>query len=183
MLVVGFIGFAIVTGVQQEHQEVLTSTLTNTPAPTDTPVPPTPTPNLNTDSGVVAYAKNILSGLSPHGSITQVDNNGGLHVVDYISSKMFLSNSAARDDVQQDCFFIEQALWTSRLNLVEPAIYVDVQSDLVDKYGNSSRGDIGKVALSRDTEKKFNWANLDYQTAWNNKIFDQQWLLPDIANS
>ena len=39
---------------------------------------------------------------------------------------------------------------------------------------------MGTVALSYDTEQKFNWNNLDYQTAWDNQDYDQQWLLPDL---
>lgn len=62
----------------------------------------------------------------------------------------------------------------SKINELE----VIVKGDLVDKYGNSSIEDLGRVDLTAPTEKMFNWDGLDFNSAWT--AYDSAWLLPDL---
>jgi hypothetical protein len=152
-----------------------------TQKPTPTPKPtPKPTPDMYDANTAVAYAKQVLGGLSLSGKITKVTDDGGMHVTEYIPGNSIWDHSTAKTMIETDSFNIEQALWKSQLGSVEPAIYVNIQSDLTDQYGNPTVDDMGTVALSYDTEQKFNWSGLDYQTAWDNQDYDQQWLLPDL---
>jgi hypothetical protein len=161
-------------------QEIYNAALT--PIPTDTPVPPTPTPNLSTEAGLVAYTKNVLSGVTLSGSITSVTAEGEvLHVTEYIDGNGVWDNSAAKTDVQDDSFTIQKAIWTdSKLKPNVSVVYVDIQSDLTDAYGNTSKGDIGRANLMADTAAKFNWNNLSAQDAWNNQDYNSQWMLPSL---
>lgn len=186
-IVLGALVLCIVVGQAMANtpaMQALSNSLL-TPVPTDTPAPPTPTPDLNTETGMVAYIKSVLSGVTLSGSVTSVTAEGEvLHVTEYIDGNSVLDNSAAKSDVQNDSFTIQKAIWTDgRLKGNVSVVYVDIQSDLTDAYGNTSKGDIGRANLMAGTAAKFNWSGLSAQDAWNNQDYDSQWMLPDIANS
>jgi hypothetical protein len=56
---------------------------------------------------------------------------------------------------------------------------VQVNADLVDKYGNKSNGLIGTCELSSATAKNFNWDNLEQDQAWGD--YNSTWLLPSLT--
>ncbi len=170
----------------------LTASATEPPTPTPTP---TPTPDLTTKQGIISYTKHILanpdiwssSNEELIGDLVKVEvsegNGVGVNVTYYVPSRQIADNQDAKNIIRIDCFDIEWMLWHSQLSSALNYINVYIQSDLVDKYGNSSQGNMGYVFLLKKTEKKFNWDGLYARSAWDNKVYDTQWALPSIENS
>ncbi|GHO45166.1 hypothetical protein [Ktedonospora formicarum] len=160
-----------------------------TPYPTDTPVPPTPTPtpvNLKTHQGVEAYATSVIDHMkmSPYGQfegVAYTQKTKQLQLLFYIPSSTVLNGNHLKNMIESNCYDVEHAIWTSKLKGVVSTVAVHIQSDLVDRYGHNSKGDAGYVVLKANTEKRFVWDNLSIEDAWNNQIYDEQWLLPDVA--
>ena len=159
-----------------------------TPQPTDTFIP-TPTPiNLATRQGVEVYTKQILDNLSPtpYGSregILYTENTKELQVLFYISSNQVLDNNNLKNMIEINCFDTQKALWTSRLKGIVNSIIIHIQSDLVDKYGNQSKGEVGTATLTSATNSMIQWDNIDFGPAWDNQVYDVQWMLPSIEKS
>ena len=159
-----------------------------TPQPTDTPIQ-TPTPiNLTTRQGIEVYAKQILDNLSPvpYGSregIVYTENTKELQVLFYISSNQVLDNNNLKNMIEINCFDAQKALWTSKLKRIVNSIIIHIQSDLVDKYGNQSKGEVGTATLTSATNLMIQWDNIDFGSAWDNQVYDDQWMLPSIEKS
>ncbi len=76
------------------------------------------------------------------------------------------------ENIVFDCF---KGFYTTPAASAVQAVDVTVKGPITDAYGNSSIGVYGEADLERATERPFNWANLDYQQAWSNFIYDSQW--------
>lgn len=186
VLLVSLILCIAITASNSDVQTAFIDALT--PTPTDTPVPPTPTPtpiDLTTYQGVEAYTKNIIDNMSTV-SFGQLDrvayatNTKELQVTFYISSDQVLDDNHMKDMIKINCYNVEQTIWTSRLKGVINQAIVHIQSDLVDRYGNESKGEVGNVVLTAATAKLFNWNNLNFNSAWDNETYDRQWMLPSL---
>lgn len=90
-----------------------------------------------------------------------------------------VTNSWTVEDIKQDCFNFQKAVYTSLLTVHVSDVTVQVNADLVDKYGNKSNGLIGMCELSSATAKNFNWDNLEQDQAWGD--YDSTWLLPSLT--
>ncbi|EFH85667.1 hypothetical protein [Ktedonobacter racemifer] len=156
-----------------------------TPVPTDTPVPPTPTPNLKTTRGVEAYVTQLLGSGIGGAQVTKVTYDPDQKSLEvYFYQDAFWDNGSAKTEIEFDCFNVLKDIWMDNtLKGMLTFVTFHLQSKLTDVYGNSSTDDIGRATLTKDTASKFHWDNLSEQDAWNNQIYDDQWMLPDIAKS
>lgn len=160
----------------------------STPLPTDTPVPPTPTPtpiNLVTQDGVEGYTKFVINnmGATRYGQLDSVmytTSAQELEVTLYISSDQIWDNNHLKNMIKINCYDVEHAIWTSKLQSVIAVAVIHIQSDLVDKYNHTSKGDVGKVTLKAETAKLFNWDDDAFEQTWDNQAYDDQWMLPSL---
>lgn len=150
---------------------------------------PTPTPvDLKTHQGVEAYASTVVGQMEtkPYGQFmggAYTESTKQLQLLFYIPSSMVPDNGHLKNMIETNSYDVEQAIWTSKLKGVVGTVVVHTQGDLVDKYGNNVKGEVGTVTLKADTAKLFNWNNLTFDKAWDNQIYDNQWMLPDVAKS
>lgn len=106
-----------------------------------------------------------------------------LQVEFYIPSSMVQDTNGLKTMIESNCFYVEEAIWTSKLNGAIDTAVVHVQADLQDKYGNVSKNEVGFAMVSAVTAPLFNWKNLSFDAAWNNNDYDKQWMSPAITNS
>jgi len=158
-----------------------------TPVPTDTPTP-TPTPiDLTTHQGVEAYTREVISNMSnvPFGQLEGVAYTAStkeLQVLFYIPSNQVWDNNHLKNMIEINCYDVEHAIWTSKLKNIIAEAGVHIESDLVDKYNNTSKGEVGEVMLKAETAKLFNWDDNAFELAWNDQAYDSQWMLPSLNN-
>ncbi len=149
-----------------------------TPEPTSIPtIPPTPTPEptLTTEQQVLQIAQNS-GALGSNITVKYYASSNSAKITETIESAW--SKASAKRYIQDDCYHFQKAVWTSHIKV--SSIDVNVLGPLVDKYGKQSIGLVGSCTLLDTTAQKINWSNMDYRTAWENQIYDYQWLLPDL---
>lgn len=136
---------------------------------TQTALAPTPT----ADHHAVDVAKQHVS-LTSEVTAHFVGNfNDGVLDVTAVLGTAWDSNSA-KENVKLTTMQIMESVWKSGMYLTK--VTVAVEGPLVDKYGNSSTGAWGIATLTRETASKFNWANLDQDSTWDD--YDTTWLIP-----
>jgi hypothetical protein len=89
-----------------------------------------------------------------------------------------LTNGMTVIQIQNDCFMVQQALWTkmaSHLSEVEVSITMNV----IDQYGKESNGFVADCDLKKNTASKFVWNNLTYDQAW--KDYDATFIAPFLT--
>ena len=176
-----------VTGANKDTTAQATAQATTAPAPTpthqvvrlaDTPTPkPTPKPK---PLSLTDTLNNIAQGqVLSHNAKTTID--GTAVIVTAKASDGFTDKMIA-EGCQDDAFSVEKALWTSG-KLPSATIEVDVHltGDLKDQYGNTTPGNWAAVTLSKDTEGKFNWDNLDKTSAWAD--YDTAFLVANLRQA
>jgi hypothetical protein len=153
------------------HQVVsLAATPTPKPIPTPTPKPLTPEQVLNN----IAQEQ-----VSSHKSTTTFD---GTAVIVTANASDGFTDKMIAEGCQDDAFNVEKALWTSgKLPSNVTEVDVHLAGDLKDQYGNTSPGNWAAVTLSKDTESKFNWDNLDQTSAW--KVYDTAFLVANLRQA
>lgn len=168
-----------VTANNQATQVPLTSVPTDTPVPTiaATPVPTQPPLPLS----IVQRSTQIAQNTNPFGSklASKYDNKGNLTISEYFDSSGFLNNGFTIVGIKRDCFYLQQAEWQAKPTFAGvTTIELVITSQLQDKFGNTSTGTIGTCTLTKSTEQKFNWGNLDQDTVWGD--YDNVYILPSL---
>jgi hypothetical protein len=108
------------------------------------------------------------------------DSNHTETISENLGGNMFDNDNATTIlIVKKDCFYFQKAVYTSTLTVQVSDVKVQINADLVDKYGNKSNGLIATCELSSATAKNFNWDNLDQAQAWGD--YDSTWLLPSLT--
>jgi hypothetical protein len=82
------------------------------------------------------------------------------------------------DDIHLECFNLMNAIWHDSMSSHIKVVQIHLEGNLVDQYGRPSIGDVGRCMLTRDTEKKFVWDNLNQDSAW--EVYDYTWTLPSL---
>lgn len=154
--------------VTPEPTFIPTTIPTTAPTPTPQPTPTTEQQLLSIAQKSGALGKNMTVKYSASSNTAKITETIGVA----------WSKASAKRDIQFDCFDIQKAVWTSQMHV--SGIEVDILGPLVDKYGNESTGLIGTCTLLDTTAQKVNWSNLSPRIAWQNQIYDDQWLLPDL---
>ena len=151
-----------------------TSTGNPTPAPTSVPTA-TPTPK-----SVAQQVHDLVSNAGMLGKTTTTygytDNPKAVIVKDNIGDGN-LTNSLTVGEIHLECFNAQKALWTSHLDLTE--VLVQVSMNVVDQYGNQSNQIVATCDLVQATAQKFNWSNLDQESAWQD--YDNTTIAPFLT--
>lgn len=146
---------------------------TATPAPTITPQP-TVDPVVAEQQAVQHLASVNCDFTTKSVKATFTPNGGTVQVVATVGTQW--DTGAAQTTVESLVFDCFKGFYTSPHAAFVQDVHVEVDGPLVDAYGNSSTGLYGNADLSRTTAQPFNWDNLDYATAWNNHIYDSQYV-------
>lgn len=130
-------------------------------APTDTPAPtPSPTATLTTSQRV---QKLVSDNASDAKSIKTTYAGNDVSVTITLNEQ--LDQGAARSTIQQNCFQIEQALWTGHIAKLDD-VNIAFSGPATDKFGNPVTVPYGECDLGHTTAAKFNWSNLNQESAW-----------------
>lgn len=78
--------------------------------------------------------------------------------------------------VKSDVFNCFHGFYSSPHATQVQDVVVTINGPIVDQYGNSSTGLYGSAELTRQTASKFQWNNIDYETAWDNNDYDNQFV-------
>jgi hypothetical protein len=150
------------------------------------PTNPTTTPlDLTTQQGIEAYTTDLINQMStaPYGQLEgtrYIATTKELQVTFYIPSSQVWDNNNLKNMIEINCYDVEHVIWTSKLKNVAASAVIHIQSDLVDKYNNTSKGEVGNVTLKAETAKQFNWDDNVFEQAWDNQAYDSQWILPSL---
>lgn len=142
---------------------------------------PDPTPNLTNTNEITAYAKQVLSDAGPF----DVYAPDTMQVKQTSMDVSYYYPMAVTQDLMfktlGDCFAAEKALWQSRLGGVLTTITVHVQSDWVfDDNKTVKHYEVGSCSLTSAKAKQIKWDGLDDWPAWEQKVYDSQWLEPSL---
>lgn len=130
-------------------------------ASTDTPAPtPKPTATLTASQRV---QKLVSDNASDAKSIKTTYTGNDVEV--NITLNEQLDQSDARSTIQQNCFQIEQALWTGHIAKLDD-VNIAFSGPATDKFGNVVTVPYGECDLGHASAAKFNWAGLTQQSAW-----------------
>lgn len=80
-----------------------------------------------------------------------------------------------------DIFQIEKAVWTSQVRPLR--VDVVVTANQLDAHGARHSVKVGEAHLTAARSAKFQWATLDWRRAWNEKLYDYQWVDTSIYRS
>ncbi len=153
------------------HRATPTATsapLLGPPTPVPTPVPTKPLSlNEQIQRVTLTAVQQVTQGA--HATVEVSDGD--------VTETEMLSDCCARDDdIHLECFNLMKAIWHDSMARDIERVDVHLTANLVDKYGRPSIGDVGQCTLSRETEQKFVWENLDQDSAWAD--YDYTWTLP-----
>lgn len=140
---------ATTTGAQAAQAP--TDTPTSTPKPTATPTTSQRVQKLVSDNA--SDAKSIKT--------TYASNDVEVN----ITLNEQLDQSDARSTIQQNCFQIEQALWTGHIAKLDD-VNIAFSGPATDKFGNPVTVPYGECDLGHASAAKFNWSNLNQESAW-----------------
>ena len=87
-----------------------------------------------------------------------------------------LDLSGAQGSVKVAVFDCFQGFYTSPHARFLQDVHIAVNGPVTDTYGNNSTGLYGSADLTRATAAQFNWDNLDPFAAWDNHIYDAQYV-------
>jgi hypothetical protein len=153
-----------------------TATPTATPARTVGPPAPTPTPiptkPLSLDEQIRSVTLTAVQQVTQgaHATVEVYDGE--------VDETEMLADCCARDDdIHIECFKLMHAIWHDSMARDIKNVDVRLTATLVNKYGQTSIGDVGQCVLSRGTEQKFVWENLTQDSAWD--AYDSTWILPE----
>lgn len=144
------------------------------PVPTQAPIP-TPT------ADVSDVKQNIANAIQADGDTVTycfiIDKLPTITVTGQAVDVSMDDSSAVNIDVERakTCIFdLEKDVWATNSSFTQVTAHVQVL--LQDRYGKQSVGDLARATLTRETEQKFVWSNLDADSAWG--VYDKTYLLP-----
>jgi hypothetical protein len=140
----------------------------------------TPTPDLTTLRGMEQYTLHLAQNSGTSGIITSSNFDPGVRgvvITETVGDEA--DHTAFRATIEHDCFFIQQAIWKSNINIA--AVEVHILGPLIDSQGDTKTGPIGICGLKEQTEQKFAWNNLTINQAWSH--YDAIWMLPALNKS
>lgn len=148
---------------------------THTPAPTATDAPPTATPSpADVFQHLAAVNCNEFSAGGKDPKAVWSPASGTVTVTTTVGEAWDAKGATVEvESIVFDCF---KGYYTSPHASAVKDVKVVVNGPLTDAYGNTSTGLYGDAELSRVTAAPFNWKGLDYQTAWDNNIYDDQFM-------
>lgn len=149
---------------------------TPTPEPSPTPTPP---PTVQQQLQDIMQHADLTYGTRKATNYDAKANS--VVVIYYIPHDEVWDKANEVSQIKINCFATLKALWQSHLTGDFTDTKVVVQGDLEDAYGNTSVGNVGTCELFKDTARKFNWDNMDQDSAW--EVYDLTWLLPDLTNN
>jgi hypothetical protein len=197
LLLVGYVVFLeleptppatpVVQSSQAPTQAPTTNLVTPTPQatekPTVKPVIPRPTQApLPTATAVVSDVKQKIADAIQADSYTVtycfiIDKPPTITVTGQTVDVSMDDSSAVNIDAERakTCIFdLEKDAWATNSSFTQVTAHVQVL--LQDQYGNQSVGDLARATLTRGTEQKFVWSNLNADSAWAD--YDSTYLLP-----
>jgi hypothetical protein len=138
--------------------------------PTPTTAAPTPTPTTAQQFDAIAQTHCAFVG-----SVTS--RWDAAHATIYVTTSVrpqwdISALHVTVENIVFDCF---KGFYTAPSARAVQSVDVTVNGPITDAYGNTTIGVYGEADLERATARPFNWANLDYQQAWNNGVYDSQW--------
>jgi len=173
-LVISFVLAGCDSGVASDTTPTPVVTRAVTPKPTPKP---TPTPSvkqkienaIQNDEGAVTFCYIVDTKTS------MVEVTGQIVTITENASQ---APSGVDSDRAKECiFYVEKDAWTSGTALTSVTVHVEVL--LQDQYGKQFIGDLARATLNKDTEQKFVWENLDYNSAW--AVYDSTYQLPGAS--
>lgn len=80
-----------------------------------------------------------------------------------------------------DIFQIEDTIWTSEIHPLE--VDVTVTGDHTDAHQKTQVVQLGKARLTARTAAKLHWDTLNWRAAWDERLYDYQWINPVVEQS
>jgi len=167
MILVALLGVVILLVVIYATANLLSS---GTPGTTQNP-------DLTTPQGIDQYTLRLAQNSGASGTIVSSryeTSVKGLVITETIGAQP--DHITYRANIEDDCFFIQQAIWKSNINLA--AVEVHILGPLTDPQGRTKTDPIGICGLKEQTEQKFSWSNLTSNQAWNH--YDAIWMRPEL---
>lgn len=168
LAIVLFVGSAAISGIVESIQEPLVApTSVTADQPTSAPT------QASTPTNTPTVKQNIVQLVDSHTSDAdkiEFPQNDGKTVVVQITLSEQLDSNSARITIQDNCFNIQQALWTAHIASLKD-VDLAFRGPSVDKFGNKSIAPYGVCDLTKATAAKFRWDNLNAQSGWN--AYDQ----------
>src|SRR5450759_1429338 len=128
--------------------------------PTDTPRP------LTLDQQIQMVTLAVVQAMDLRGTHATVEVDKGA-----VTESELLNDCCARvDDIHLECLNLMKATWQDSMSSHIKRVEIRLDGNLVDQYGRTSIGAVGRCTLTRDTEQKFVWDNLDQDSAW--EVYD-----------
>jgi hypothetical protein len=158
------------TPTAQATQAVQEQPTVDTSQPTATPQPKSIAQQVNDLVGNAGMLGQVST------TYGYTDNPKAVVVKDNIGDGN-LTNALTVGEIHLECFNAQKALWTAHLDLTE--VLVQISMNVVDQYGNASNQLVATCDLVSATAQKFNWDNLDQDSAW--QVYDNTSIAPFLT--